>query len=245
MTTKLRAFQIVINGVLFMLMSYQSISFIAELGRWRMDQWYWREMLPLMISFAVVASLVGSTRLNLQILRQANTRISLPTHASSQVLFLALSITILFFTLEMKSFIGITFDSHLSTHYMDITLPPWPWLIESSIFLGDPGFTVQDFGIIFFLLFPFAVMTIIALHNTGLDSDAETGYHHFAVTHALLKWHIALGAIILAYSLFFFFDLYRAGKSFLLGLQKDPTLLNSSNLASLAIGLSFFVLLLA
>lgn len=227
-----------------MFISYQLVDLIAELNWWKIDRWFWREVLALLMCFVVLGSLVGSTRLNLQILRQANAKVSLPTRTMPQFLFLILSIAMLYFTLRLESFITFTYDSHLSSHYMNITLPRWPWLMTMTVFIGDPGFTVQNFDILFFLLLPFAPTLFIALYNTGFFS-AVARHQQNAISSALLNWHVTLGAILVLFSLFFFFDLFHAGRSFVFELGKDPALLNSSNLASLAIGLIFFLLLLA
>lgn len=245
MITRFRAFQIAINGVLFIPVTYFVFDLIAELDWWRINQWFWREMLALMMCSGLLGSLVGSAGLNVHILRHNNARILLPTRIMPQVFFLILSVAMLYFTLKLESFIAFSYDGHLSKHYMDIKLPEWPWLKEMPVFYWDEDFLViVNFQILFFLLFPFGVTLLIAFHNTGLIFSAVR-VQHDAISATLLKWHITLGVLLVFFSLFALFDFITIARSFVSDLNADPSLLNSGNVASLAIACIFYLLLLA
>jgi hypothetical protein len=85
MITRFRAFQIAINGVLFIPVTYFVFDLIAELDWWRINQWFWREMLALMMCSGLLGSLVGSAGLNVHILRHNNARIVAHTNNSASL----------------------------------------------------------------------------------------------------------------------------------------------------------------
>ena len=237
---RFRILQIVLNGLLFFFLTFEVVDLVLE-THWRFDGRRIGSFFILLVSVACLAALVGSIRFNFQVLRKSEFHRSVSNSLLSQFYFLSWAIVLLYIATERDSLAPLIYDSHLSTHYMTIAIPDWPWLQLSPI---DRSVTIQDYEILNLLAYVLLVSILLVPKIIALTIQA-TNPRWREVNLSLIKYQIAAGIVVLLMSALYLFASIEKLIWFISAVDFDPALLNLSNLSGFAFGLVNCVLLVA
>lgn len=228
---RFRIFQIILNGLLFFFLTFEVVDLVLE-THWRFDGRRIGSFFILLVSVACLAALVGSIRFNLQVLRKSEFHRSVPRSLLRQLYSLSWAIVLLYVALERVSLAQLFYDSHLSTHYMTIAMPDWPWLQLSPI---DENVTIQDYEIVNLLAYVLLVSMLFFPKIVALPIDTKNS--RSKLNPSLIRYQIAAGMILLLMAALYLYVSIERFNAFIEVLGFDPGLMNLSNLSGFGFSL--------